>query len=146
MDANGSVINTLNALWTVKRALIDQNVARSKVCEARGQTEVANRFSSIAFGHMREVATLLDRIVALDGMPELQTVDAVPVGDTLAEQLRLSLAAERATTERYQETLSVCEQQDDTETGALVGEALKNQRGHMEWLEGELRETSIVKD
>jgi bacterioferritin len=134
----GNVVDALNALWTVKRALIDQNVARSKVCESRGLTPLADRFSAIAFGHMREVAALLDRIVGLEGMPELRTVDAVSVGFTPSDQMRLSLEAERATTARYNETLAVCDQASDTETRALVAEALEHQRGHIDWLEAEL--------
>jgi len=142
VDTSGSVIDALNGLWTVKRALIDQNVARARVCEARGQAASADRFSSIAFGHMREVASLLDRIVALDGMPELQTVDAVPIGDTLAAQLKLSLDAERAATERYLQTIKVCEAGGDAETAGLVRESLENQRGHIESLSTELREAA----
>lgn len=132
------VVEALNALWTVKRALIDQNVARSKVCEARGLQEQADGFSSIAFGHMREVAALLDRVVALGGMPELHTVEAVPVGETLADQVRLSLEAERATTGRYEGTITICEEGGDADTRALVSEALDNQRQHVAWLLSEL--------
>lgn len=144
MDPNGAVTDALNALWTVKRALIDQNVARSKVCEARNLTEFADRFSAIAFGHMREVASLLDRIVALEGMPELQTVDAVQVGETLTDQLRLSLDAERSTTARYQDTIAVCEGHGDLDTKGLVAEALENQREHISWLEAELRRAAVT--
>ena len=133
MRSDSEVVDVLNELWTVKRALIDQNVARSKVCEARDQQEFADRFSKIAFGHMREVASLLDRIVAVGGMPRLLTVNEVPVGETLSEQIRLSLDAEHATTERYKEALTVCEQ--DEETRGLVSAALENQRAHIDWLE-----------
>ena len=135
------IIETLNGLWTVKRALIDQNVARSKVAAAGGQQDQSDGFSSIAFTHMREVASLLDRIVALDGLPELQTVPAVAVGGDLTHQLQLSLEAERATTARYEQTLTVCDEAGDAETAGLVTAALENQREHIAWLEEELEQS-----
>lgn len=139
MDGTSRVIDVLNDLWTVKRALIDQNVARSKVCAARDLEVHADRFSNIAFGHMREVADLLDRVVALGGLPRLDTVPAVAVGDELAQQMQLSLDAERATTPRYETTLRICDEAGDHETRTLVETALDNQRRHVSWLEDELR-------
>lgn len=139
MNETGRVIDALNDLWTVKRALIDQNVARSKVCAARGIETAADRFSNIAFGHMREVADLLDRVVAIGGLPRLDTVPAVPVGDELAQQLQLSLDAERATTPLYELTLQICEEAGDQQTNALVQAALDNQRSHVSRLEDALR-------
>jgi bacterioferritin (cytochrome b1) len=135
MEPDVTLIDALNELWTVKRALIDQNVARSKVCAARGHEPFADGFSRIAFGHMREVASLLDRVVELGAMPELQTVPAVPIGQTLAEQVRLSLQAERATTELYRRTLEVCDKVGDDRTWHLVADALEAQTGNLLWLE-----------
>lgn len=129
------VIDALNDLWTTERALIDQYVARSKVCANRGDEVLAERFHEFAFTEMREVSAILDRIVALGGIPQLQQVPPVPVGETPAEQLRLSITGEQTTIERLICTLRLCQEEGDIETSSLVAEDLAREREHLAWLE-----------
>lgn len=128
------VVDALNDLWTTERALIDQYVARSKVCAHWGKEVLAKRFHEFAFTEMREVAAILDRIVTLGGIPQFQQVPPVPFGETPAEQLRLSIAGEQATIERLIATLRLCEEENDVETRALV-EDLASERKHLAWRE-----------
>jgi bacterioferritin len=138
LEGKQRIIEALNELWTTERALIDQYVARSKVCVARGQEEIGERFSSFAFTEMREVSAILDRIIALGGIPRIQRVEPVAVGESVTEQLRLSLDYERRTIARLEETLGVCEEEKDSETVALLIEDLDREREHLAWLEEEL--------
>jgi bacterioferritin (cytochrome b1) len=121
-------------LWTAKRALIDQYVARSKVSAARGQKRLAKRFSKYAFDQMREVSDILDRIVTLHSIPELRPVDPVPVGRTPAEQLRFSREAERLLTPKMQQTRLICEQEGDEETLMLVVAGIRQGEERIAWL------------
>lgn len=139
--AETDLVDTLNSLWTTKRALIDQYVARSKVRAARGDERLAEQFSTFAFAQMREVSALLDRIVELGGIPQLQAVEPVSVGDLAEEQLQHSLVSERSTIATLEKALRVCEEAGHKEVIALVGDILGNERARLEWLQSELRAT-----
>jgi len=129
-----ATVDMLNALWTTKRALIDQYVARSKVRAARGDEELAERFSDFAFGQMRVVSGLLDRIVALDGIPQLRPVQPVPVGAAIPDQLHHSRQAEMAIIPQLEDARRLCGETGDAETLALIEAALEQAHERLEWL------------
>lgn len=135
MTTNDDAVRTLNSLWTTKRALIDQYVARSKVQEARGDPELAKQFSEFAFAQMREVSGMLDKIVELGGIPQLQAVEPVPVGETADEQLRNSIEAERSTVTKIETELATVA---DPDVASMIAAVLEQDRARLDWLEAEM--------
>ena len=135
-------VAALNRLWTAERALIDQYVARSKVARTRGDGAEATAFSRFAMTEMMEVSAILDRIIAIGGVPELHAVPPVDVGGTREEQVRASLDGERATIAALEGAASAASAAGDPETEDQLRGYLAEQHEHVAWLEARLGVTA----
>jgi bacterioferritin len=87
---------------------------------------------------MKHADKLIERIILLDGMPNLQNLNKLGIGETVPEGLNSDLAAERQSREDLLAGIALCEEATDYVSRALLREILKETEEHIDYLESQL--------
>jgi bacterioferritin len=87
---------------------------------------------------MRHAERIIDRILYFDGVPNMQRLFPVRVGETVAEQLELDLAVEHEAVPRLNRAIALCVEVGDNGTRELLADILVSEEEHIDWLETQL--------
>jgi bacterioferritin len=123
---------------TAELTAVNQYFVHAKMCENWGYGRLAKHHRDESIGEMRDADELIERILYLEGVPNLQRLNPVRVGETVTEQLRLDLDAEREAIARLNEGIAVCTEEGDAGTRELLEEILEGDEEHADWLETQL--------
>ena len=96
MKGDPDVIELLNEVLTAELTAINQYFIHAKLCENWGFERLAKKFYDESIDEMKDAEKLIERIIYLDGIPNLQRLGTVAVGENVPEQLQLDLATEVA--------------------------------------------------
>ncbi len=105
MQGDPEVIELLNEVLTAELTTINQYFIHAKMCENWGYTRLARKVHEESIDEMRDAESIIERILYLEGTPNLQRLGSVLVGETVPEQLDLDAEIERAAIERYNASL-----------------------------------------
>ena len=87
---------------------------------------------------MEDADKIIERILYLDGVPNLQRYNPVMVGENVPEQLRLELDTEKAAIDRYNRAVALCVAKGDNGTRELLADRLVDEEAHADWIESQL--------
>ena len=135
MQGSPEVIEFLNAALTAELTAINQYFAHSKICENWGWKRLAAKFREEAIEEMNDAEKLMERILLLEGMPNLQRLGSVRVGETVVEQLQLDRELEEAAVQRYRQGIALSLEQRDSGTRELLEHLLVGEELHLDWIE-----------
>ncbi len=138
MQGSPKVIEFLNEALTAELTAINQYFAHSKLCENWGWGRLAAKYREESFEEMRDAETLIDRIILLDGMPNLQRIGSVRVGETVKEQLDLDRELELAAIERYRRGVVLALEEGDPGTREMLEKLVVGEEGHLDWIDTQL--------
>jgi bacterioferritin len=138
MRGNESVIELLNEVLTAELTAINQYFIHAKMCENWGFERLAKKSYEESIDEMKDAEKVIERILLLEGVPNLQRLGSVLVGETVPEQHRLDLDLERAAVERYNRAIAVARQKGDNGTAELLEDLLVGEEEHADWLEAQL--------
>src|SRR5829696_4785686 len=94
MSERSKVIDALNGLITTELSAINQYFVHAKIGDSRGLERVAHKLRESSMEEMRDVETLMDRVLLLGGLPNLQRMDAFQVGENVREVIDLAITLE----------------------------------------------------
>lgn len=143
MDSDPAIIDVLNDVLTAELTAVNQYFAHSKMCANWGYERLAKHHHDESIGEMKDAEELVERILYLEGLPNMQRLGTVLVGETVPEQLRLDLDLERAAIERLNAGIALCREKGDNGSRELLEGILEGEEAHADWLETQL---SIVAD
>ncbi|MGQ0745141.1 MAG: bacterioferritin [Acidimicrobiales bacterium] len=138
MKGNDSVIELLNDVLTAELTAINQYFIDAKMAENWGFAGLAGRFKADSIDEMRDAEALITRILYLDGLPNLQRLGSVRVGETIPEKLRLALDLEKAAIERLNHGVALCTSVGDNGSRQLLETILSGEEEHADWVETQL--------
>lgn len=150
MQGTRRVIELLNEVLTAELTAVNQYFLHAKMCENWGYERLARHNREESIGEMKDAEALVDRILYLEGAPNLQRLGSVMVGENVPEQLRLDLEVEREAIARLNRAIAACTEEGDHGTRELLEEILEGEESHADWLEtqlhliGELGETHYL--
>jgi bacterioferritin len=101
VQGSPEIIEFLNEALTAELTAINQYFAHAKLCENWGWMVLAKKYREESIEEMMDAEKLMERILMLDGMPNLQRLGSVRVGETVEEQLQVDGELEVAAIERY---------------------------------------------
>src|SRR6266511_2505438 len=96
MKGNDQVIDLLNQVLTHELTSINQYWIHARMCENWGYERLWKKIREESLGEMRHADRLIARLLYLEGIPNLQRLGKVNVGQTVPEQFRLDLEVEKA--------------------------------------------------
>ena len=138
MQGDGAVIDLLNEVLTAELTSVNQYFADSKMCANWGYERLAEKFREESIGEMKDADALIERILYLDGMPNLQRLGAVRVGETVPEKLQLALELERSAIDRLNTGIATCIGVGDHGSRELLDHILEGEEEHADWIETQL--------
>lgn len=143
MRGEPAVLEFLNEALSAELAAINQYFAHSKMCENWGYGHLAAKYREESMDEMRDAEKLIDRILLLDGVPNLQRIGPVRVGETVVEQLAVDLDLELAAVDRYRRGIGLALELGDAGTREVLEHLLVGEEEHADWIE---TQQSIVAD
>lgn len=138
MQGNESVIEALNAGLTIELTAINQYFVQSKMCRNWGLNKLADKHYHESIGEMKHADMLIDRIIFLEGVPEIARYGVIKVGTTVKEQFENDLELETSGVNAYNDAINVCLQANDGGSRELIERILVESEEHVDWLEGQL--------
>ena len=144
MQGHADVIELLNEVLTAELTAVNQYFLDAKMLSNWGFERLGAKFRDESIDEMKDADHLIERILYLDGMPNLQRLGSVRVGETAPEKLRLALELEREAVERLNRGVARCVELADNGTRELLAGILVGEEEHADWLESQLELISQV--
>lgn len=138
MKGSKEVIDALNEVLAGELVAINQYFLHAKMCKNWGYAALADYIRKESIDEMRHAETLVDRILFLDGLPNLQRLDKLRIGTTVPEQLRSDLDLEYAAVKRLNDGIALCREKGDGTTEDLLRKILIAEEDHVDWIETQL--------
>lgn len=138
MQGSQRVIDALNAGLTIELTAINQYFVQSKTCRNWGLNKLADKHYHESIGEMKHAEKLIDRIIFLEGVPEIARYDVIRVGTNVPEQFQYDLALETKGVLAYREAVQVCLDEKDAGSRDLLETILVESEEHVDWLESQL--------
>lgn len=138
MKGNKKIIDALNDVLTSELTGINQYFIHFRMCANWGYQRLAKHSREESIGEMKHADDVIERILFLDGIPNMQRLSKVCVGETVAEQLKLDLKLEMDAVKRLNGAIKLCRDQGDNGTRELLEEILTSEEDHVDWLEAQL--------
>jgi bacterioferritin len=135
MQGDPEIIDLLNEVLTAELTAVNQYFIHAKMCSNWGYDRLADKIREESLDEMRDAEKLIERILYLDGVPNLQKLSSVRVGETVPEQFTLDLATEVAAIERYNRGVALAAAKGDNGTRELLEHRLVGEEAHADWLE-----------
>jgi bacterioferritin len=138
VQGSPKVIEVLNEALTAELTAVNQYVIASKMAESWGYAKLAQSYHDEALGEMKHADALIERILYLEGTPNMERLHPVAVGETVVEQFRANHEMELRAVERYQRAVGVCAEEHDPGTRVFVERFLVEEEHHVDEAEAEL--------
>jgi len=138
MKGSPAVIEFLNEALTAELTAINQYFAHAKLCENWGWQGLATKYREESLEEMRDAEKLMDRILLLDGMPNLQRIGSVRVGETPMEQFEVDKLLEEEAIDRYRRGVKLALDEGDPGTRELLETLVVGEEEHLDWIETQL--------
>jgi len=138
MKGNQQVIDALNAALTIELTAINQYFIQAKMCKNWGFYKLGQKHYHESIGEMKHAEMLIDRILFLDGVPEIARYDVIRAGSDVKEQFQFDLALESSGVKAYNEAINLCIQVKDGGSRELMEKILVESEEHVDWLETQL--------
>lgn len=144
MRGNDEIIELLNEVLTAELTAVNQYFIHAKMCDNWGYGRLAAHIRHESIDEMRHAETLIERILFFEGVPNLQRLGALRVGEDVPEQFRNDLAVEYEAVERLNRGIAACVAAGDNGTRHLLEEILVAEEEHADWLETQLAAIETV--
>lgn len=138
MKGHDKVIELLNEILTAELTAVNQYWIHARMCENWGYQRLWKKIRHEAIDEMKHADELIERILYLDGMPNMQRLAKVNVGQRVPEQLRLDLEVEKLAIKTLNDGIELCRSLGDNGTRELLEDLLVSEESHANWLEAQL--------
>jgi bacterioferritin len=135
MKGDKQVLTLLNDVLTGELTATNQYFLHARLCHHWGYERLYERVRKESIEEMKHADELITRILYLDGLPNLQRLGKVNVGQTVAEQFQLDLAVEYEAVKRLNDGIELCRTVSDNGTRELLSKMLVDEEKHVDWLE-----------
>jgi len=135
---NKKVVTLLNDVLTAELTAINQYFLHAKMCQNWGYNRLAAAIREESIDEMKHAEQLIDRVLFLGGVPNVQRLGKVTIGETVREQFELDLTTEYSAQKRLNKGIALCREEEDNASRALLEEILQSEDEHVDWLEAQL--------
>ena len=138
MKGEPQILEALNRALTVELTAINQYFIQAKMCKNWGYLKLYKKHYEESLGEMKHADKLIDRILFLEGVPEIARYDVIRVGTNVKEQFEFDLALEMTGAKHYNAVIELCMKLKDNASRELVAPILVESEEHVDWLETQL--------
>ena len=138
MKGDPNIIRLLNAQLTNELTAINQYFLHARMYKHWGFEKLGKKEYDESIGEMKHADRLIDRILMLDGLPNLQALNKLLIGESTQEMLECDLKLEQAAQQTVKDGIKACEAASDYVSRELLEDILEDTEEHIEWLETQL--------
>lgn len=138
MQGNQQVVDALNAGLTIELTAINSYFIHAKMCRNWGLNALADHFYHESLEEMRHAEWLIDRILFLDGTPEIARYDVIRVGQDVPQQIRNSLDLELKAVSTYNDGIRLAVDLKDNGSKEVMEKILVESEESVDWAEAQL--------
>ncbi len=138
MKAKEGVIELLNKILTADLTAINQYFVHAKMCENWGYERLHQKVRERSFDEMKDAEELIEHILYLEGVPNMQRLSTVQVGESVPEQFKVDLKAEQDMLKMLTESITHCAKVGDYTTRHMLEDMAKDVDKHIDWVEIQL--------
>ena len=138
MKGKPAIIEALNEVLTAELTAINQYFIHHKMCENWGYERLAKKKREESIEEMKHADGIIGRILYFEGVPNLQRLSPVRVGENPVEQHQLDLALETEAVDRLNKAIALCREKGDNGSRELLEDILINEEESVDWLEAQL--------
>ena len=143
MKGDIKVISNLNKVLSNELIAINQYFLHARLIKSWGYHKLASKLRKESINEMEHAQTLIDRILFLEGLPDLQQHNSIKVGQNVLQQLQYDLDLELKSVPSLNEGIDICLKVKDHITREILEQILLNEEEHIDWIEAQL---SCIKD
>jgi bacterioferritin len=138
MQGDPQVIEALNGVLTAELTAINQYFIHHKMCENWGYERLSKKKREESIDEMKDADAVIERVLYLDGVPNMQRLNPVGVGEDPVEQHRLDLELETTAIKRLNDAIALCRDKGDNGTREMLESILEGEEESADWLEAQL--------
>lgn len=138
MKGHKEIIDLLNEVLAAELVAINQYFLHAKMQENWGFLALAKHTRDESIDEMKHAEEIVRRVLFLEGLPNLQKLDRLRIGQTLPEQLKCDLDVEYAAVKRFNDGIALCRVKGDNATEAMLTKMLSTEEEHVDWIETQL--------
>lgn len=138
MKGDQKVIDLLNEVLTNELTAVNQYFLHGRICDNWGYERLHKKLRDQSMDEMKDADLLIERILYLEGLPNMQRLGKIEVGENVPEMLRLDLEVERNAIGVLNRGIQLCREARDNGSAELLEDILEGEEEHENWLEGQL--------
>ncbi len=138
MKGDARVLDLLNEVLTGELTAINQYFLHARMCKNWGYEQLGARIYKESIDEMKHADRLVERVLFLDGLPNLQRLGKLTIGTTAPEVLRNDLALEMVAIPMLNKHIQTCRDIGDNGSEHLLKEILVSEEEHVDWLESQI--------
>lgn len=144
MKGNDRIIEVLNAGLTIELTAINQYFVQAKMCKDWGFYKLAAHHYQESIEEMKHAELLIDRILFLEGVPEIARYDVIRVGSDVKEQLDNDLLLEVNAVNTYNGGVLLSSEVGDTGSREIIERIVVESEESVDWLETQLHQIKTI--
>lgn len=138
MKADPAIIDLLNQVLTNELTAVNQYFLHARICENWGYERLYEKFRHESIDEMKDADELIERVLYLEGLPNVQRYNKVNVGENVPEMFQLDLQLEKDAIAALNAGIALCRDKGDNGSAELLEEILEGEEEHADWLETQL--------
>lgn len=138
MKGDANIIKLLNAQLTNELSAVNQYFLHARMYRHWGLEKIGKKEYEESIGEMKHADKLINRILMLDGLPNLQALHKLMIGENTPEMLQCDLKLETMAQQTVKDGIAACETARDYVSRDLFQEILDDTEDHIEWLETQI--------
>ena len=146
MRSDPEIIELLNEVLTAELTAVNQYFLHAKMCADWGYGRLHDHSRAESIDEMRHAEAVVERILYLDGVPNLQRLSPLRIGETVREQFTSDLQLEYEAVARLNAGIARATEQADNGTRSLLEGILTSEEEHIDWLETQIAAMDALGD
>jgi bacterioferritin len=138
MKGDPAIVDLLNQVLTNELTAVNQYFLHARIVENWGYERLYEKFRAESIGEMKDADEIIERVLYLEGLPNLQRYGKVNVGENVPEMFRLDLQLEKDAIALLNPGIEQCRRAGDNGSAELLEDILEGEEEHANWIEAQL--------
>ena len=144
MKGHPEIIAALNQALKEELTAISQYFLHAEMCDNWRYTKLGSFIKKQSIDEMRHAESIMERILFLDGTPNMTELLKISVGQNVKSQLENDLKLELAAVEMYNSAVKLSQEKGDNASRELFERLLKDEEKHVDWLEAQMHQIKEI--